>query len=508
MLLDRPQIASPPSAARQGLVTSDGCLYGARMGLTSFPAERDTISLSDRTTTTICWVVVAGIFVLLRFNVYQGIYNPDELVPIHVAEGMRLLGRLDPNFINAPNIEPSFKIDEYHLYLYNIISSFVIDLVGGDQQRQIFALRGINILYQGGAIALLTLALRNIGARGNVQIGTAFMLAIAPALVHDAHMARAESMLYLTLATLIWVLSCRASLLLRSGAAGVLLAAGISSKATFGLAALIVQPVIWTGEWRNYLKRDALLACGVAIGLCISAPYALLHYDAALRGFEALRIQYSTYWPPHSLPDYSLIGQIEWVGRFFLSLYGSMIPVALLAPAIVRGGVPPLLIGLWIFCVATVGYFAPQLVFFERSFCLAVFVASPIFVWTMVGLQHRAVVAVLFLLAVAPMAWWSTQIALASAAPTQRLLTWQAAHPFTHGASAYKAGTPCEGLFIVGDYNEPASGALIAKLVSDGFPIVARYESRFSWLPSSTLNTYLDVDLVYFSCRAKTTSAP
>ena len=465
------------------------------------------------------YAAIAVAFLLLRVTFYAGIYNPDELIPIYVAEGMRLIGHLDPNFLNAPNMfpTPSFMTDQYNLYLYNVLASFIIDATGGDQQRQLFVLRAMNLPLQGTAIGFVVFALRNLGAHIVVQIVAALLLTVAPALVHDAHMARAESFLYLIFAVLFWTMTCPWPIRSRVALAGLLIGAGATIKVTFLLAGLVALPALWTNEWRELCRRVSLIAVCIVVAFAACAPYAVLHYDVFLRGVATLREQYSGSQPPHSLPVYSVVAQVEWVGRFFLILYGVMIPAAFAAPFVLRRRIPAALVGLWLFAVATFAYFAPQVVFFERNLCLGVLAAVPLFVWLLGEIRNRTAVTALLLLAVSPMTWFSIQIARASvfrfesvawrhgplAAGAQQ--RWEAAniHVPVNGSYGGEKIEPCDGAFIVADFNEPASRALIAKIEVAGYPVIARYTSPFTWLPASTLNTYLNSDMVYFSCTPR-----
>ncbi|WP_375415639.1 hypothetical protein, partial [uncultured Bradyrhizobium sp.] len=161
--------------------------------------------------------------------------------------------------------------------------------------------------------------------------------------------------------------------------------------------------------------------------------------------------------------------------------------------------------------VAVFCYFATVPFFIERNFSLAIFgFALLLSAWIGSGRARPLALAALAA-ALIPMAYWSLQIGRSSyEGPFMRRAAWQAANlrePVTSFWSA-KPGFAdelpvCSGVLGIPDVNDDFSRRLHTYVRSTGRKEVAHYTSRFSIVPTSTLHTYLDMDMYYYTCHSE-----
>ena len=269
-------------------------------------------------------IVLLAAFTALRLDLRDRITNIDESIPIAVSYAMYSSGRLDPNWARA-ELTSSLKYPQYNFYTYNIASHGVLKLMKLVRVDPLVLLRFANLVYQAIAIAAVVAALWNIGASTLVLWLAASLLTVAPALVHDAHMARPESFLYMlfALATLAATLPIR--LVARAALVGVLVGIGTACKVTFLATGLVLLPFLWPLS-RQTLAAASVAAVATVAGFAISAPYAVINFDVLMNGMRYLFAQYTSAHPPHSLLEPSALGSIAWTIEFLLKLYGPLIP--------------------------------------------------------------------------------------------------------------------------------------------------------------------------------------
>ena len=439
-------------------------------------------------------IVLLAAFTALRLDLRGRITNIDESIPIAVSYAMYSSGRLDPNWARA-ELTPSLRYPQYNFYTYNIASHGVLKLMKFVAVEPLVLLRFANLVYQAIAITAVVAALWNVGASIMVLWLAAALLTVAPALVHDAHMARPESFLYMLFALAVLAATLPIRLVARAALVGVVVGVGTACKVTFLATGLVVLPFLWPVSRQTPVIAAAAAAATVA-GFAVSAPYALINFDVLVNGMRYLSAQYASAHPPHSLLEPSAPGSIAWTAEFLLKLYGPLIPAALILPVFWLR--TPLVIGLWLSALAVILYFAPKPVLFERNLSLGIFAAAVVLA---ILSQRSRLALVCALLALLPMTWWSTQIA---ASNTRQFNTFAATHLTQPVAvsDAWQADLAnCRGLILLRDYGDPLSARLIASAVSDGHQLVARYHSRFEALPASTLQAYLDPGHVLLRCR-------
>lgn len=445
-------------------------------------------------------VALLFVFTALRLDLRPRAVNYDEEIPAKVSQAMSSMGRLDPNWALA-DVPASLKYPQYNFYSYNIASHAVVGVARVFSVRPLVALRFANLLYQAVAIAAVVAMLWNLGAAIAVWWLAAGLLAVAPAMVHDAHMARPESFLYMLFALAALAATLRTGLLARAVMVGAIVGVGTACKVTFIATGLVLVPLLWPVS-RHTLAAAAAGAVVAIVAFAASAPYALINFDVFLNGLSYLVDQYSGSHPPHSLIDRSALGSLAWTAEFLLKLYGPLIPAALILPLIL--GRSALLIGLWLAAIAVLGYFAPKPVLFERNLSLGIFAAAVL----LAAMAERSRLAwACAIIAALPMAYWSAQIAFASAGVgADRFKAWSATY-FVSPVTAYWSGArdpelpKCRGQLLITNFNDELSRRAIEKAAREGYEFVSRYRSRFDALPVSTLHTYVEPGAVLFRCK-------
>jgi hypothetical protein len=453
------------------------------------------------------WILVLIAFFALRLIRGEAIVNQDELIPLRLAEAMSARGTLDPNW-NFADLG-ILKYDSYNFYLYNLLAFFVIKPAQWLGLPALGALRVANVVMQLATMWLARDALRRMGADMRSQLFACALIAVAPGLVQDAYMARPESLIYLLIALLIWTLTLDIALTTRMAFAGLVLGAGIAVKVTFASAGLLVLVPV-AEHWRERSMHEWGV-CAAAVGLCtalafaIAAPYAVIHPGVYLNGLARLAEQYRNAHPPHSLASYSFASQVWWTARYFVELYGPLLPVALAGPVWLRGPARRWAIGLVACWLVLAFYFATQRVFFERNFAhglVPLLLASTLALQGVKSSAGRYVLAAAMLL---PMTYWSSQIAIAvrSSFGSQEYELRNHLR-VTHRIGARLWGqdhTPasCDTIAII-EYNDAQTRDYVAELEQSGFRLIGHYRGRFGALVTSTLKSYLDPGFYYLRC--------
>jgi len=468
------------------------------------------------------WVMLLAAFLALRLDVSTDEHSMDERIVLSVSKGMSEAGRLDPNWtVASPHY---YQYPQYNFYSYNILSHFLIAATAPLGAPPIVVLRIANLIYQLAALALLILALRKLEISPAPLFAAAALVTFLPGMVHDTHIARCESLLYLLFAAVIYCAVAGRFLM-----GGLLLGFGAAAKMTFLASGLVFVPYLFAAATpAAALRRSATLALATLTAFALCAPYAIAHFPALVAGLARIRGIYLAHDPrAHRLADATPLRDALHAAAFLAVIYGSLVPAALVAPlfcsphgaqrnagprspdcASLHPGYRRFCWGVWLASLAVILYFAPVPFFIERNFSLAVFGCAVLLgAWLAAG-RGQILARVAFAAALVPMAYWSVQIALAAHEhPGARRAQWEAAHlqaPVTYfwtaqpdGAAALPA---CAGLLGVPDLNDNFSRRLLDEVRATGRAEIGHYVSRFSIVPTSTLHTYLDHDVYYFSC--------
>src|SRR5208282_1486980 len=109
----------------------------------------------------------------------------------------------------------------------------------------------------------------------------AALITFMPGMVHDAHIARCESLLYLLFAGVMY--SAVADRLL---VGGLILGFGAAAKVTFLVSGLVFVPSL-CAMWKPHpqlLRRAATIGLATVTGFARSAPYAVINYPILISG--------------------------------------------------------------------------------------------------------------------------------------------------------------------------------------------------------------------------------
>jgi hypothetical protein len=450
------------------------------------------------------WVLLLAVFLALRLDFSTAENSMDERIVLSVSKGMSEVGRLDPNWtVASPHY---YRNPQYNFYSYNILAHFLIVATQPLGAQPIVVLRLANVLYQLVALALLIVVVRRLQFSPGTMFATAALVTFLPGMVHDAHIARCESLLYLLFAGVM-----ASALAGRFLVGGVILGFGAAAKVTFLASGLVFVPCLYAAaaSLPVLLRRTATIALATVATFALAAPYAMVHFTVLLEGLTRIHAQYTA--PdfahgagPHRLLDPTPLRNALHAIAFLAIVYGSLVPSAIIAPLFNRA---PLFLGVWLATVAVILFFAPVPFFIERNYSLALFgCAVLVGAWMASGVT-RPLAHVAFAAALVPMAYWSVQIALASTErPGARRAQWQAEHihaPVTYFWTGERdaAELPsCSGLLAILDVNDDFSRRLLDRVRASGRREVGHYVSRFSIVPTSTVHTYLDMDVYYFTC--------
>ncbi len=444
--------------------------------------------------------LVAAVFLFLRLSESPRIINHDELIPLAVSWGMTERGDLDTNWALAERLPPPLKYDQYNFSTYNLFAHAVLGASG--QDWSLLPLRHANVALQALAILLVVLALRRAGGTPTTGLAAAALLAVAPALVQDAHIARTESLLYALFALVLWLATLGGSLAARALLAGLVIGVGTASKITFIATALIFVPAVLDAlrrHPRTGIAAGALAVVGTVIGFALGAPHALFNPDAFLNGIAALQTQYATEHIPHSTPGSTAVDRIGHTLLYVLMLYGPALAAFLLVD---WRRAPGWVWGLGAMSALVLAYFAVKPVFFERNIGIAL---MGVVILLACALPRRAATVTAALTFVV-MAWWAVPIAGESSGREDRRAAWEAANipgPILSDWPAFDAPAKvrtCEGTIALLDFGDPTSRAMIRAVLDAGYRPLARYEGPFHPVPTSTLQTYLEPDAVYVRC--------
>lgn len=448
------------------------------------------------------WALLLAAFLALRIDIGAQENSMDERIVLAVSKGMSESSRLDPNWIFAsPHY---YQYPQYNFYSYNMLSHFWITLASPLHVEPVVVLRIMNVLYQVAALGLVILTLRKIGIPRSGLIAAAVLLTFMPGMVHDAHIARCESLLYLLFAGAMYSAATDRFLI-----GGLILGVGAAAKVTFLASGLLFIPGLFAvrNSYSALLRRAATIGVAAIVGFAVSAPYAVINFPVFITGLSRIRSIYLAHGPgPHRLLDPTPVKNAFHAVAFFTVISGSLVLSGVIAPRFNR---VPIILGVWMSSVAVLVYFATIPMFFERNFSLAIFgFAVLLSAWIGSG---RARLLALSALAAAliPMSYWSIQIARSSyEGPFVRRSHWQAAN-VREPVTAFWSAKPnaadefpvCSGLLGIPDVNDDFSRRLLEYLRSTGRNEVAHYTSRFSIVPTSTLHTYLDMDMYYYTCN-------
>lgn len=472
-------------------------------------------------------------------------FHPDEVIATEVARQIVDTGSLDTNWKNVP-LPVDFKLPQYNFSAY-ILSAAVVDKIhkgfDGLQRDTLAALRFWSALLSVAATLLAFLA-------GRAFFGTAagliaaLLVTLNPLLVQDAFYARPEPFVTVLTLLVLWGGHGRASparFFLTGLGVGVLVATKVSM---LGLIPLLFLPREESQTGLNFW--DALLAYGkqilrelprragvalpgVLIGFVLGAPFALVHFADYVTGIEFLFRQYGAPQWPFGLGEASPLQRLAYVGRYFATTTGALV-LALSVAGAAWAGMHRNFRALGVFALTAVFAirFATYPTFFERNLShlmpiVLMFAAyGTVRVSALVPARLTsarpwlapAVPAALLAIALIP-AVRTTYLMLAveisgeTRAELHRLRRQMvAAHgvePTLLSADQTYAGLADRNIRRCGSwlleivhFQGARSDAALARVSAEtGFREVGRFVSKFAYVPTSSLHTYLTPTIIY-----------
>lgn len=481
-------------------------------------------------------------------------YHPDEVIAVEVARHVVETGSLDTNWKNVA-LPVDFKLPQYNFSAYNLSAAAIDGLwktLHGAARDTLAALRFWSAILAIAAAALTFLAGRRLFGTPTALVAM-MLVTVNPLLTQDAFYARPEA--FVTALTLVLVLGSASrrfmGAFLIAVAAGVLIATKITMVALLPL--LFLPENIGTphaGFWeglleyarraaREFPRRLAAAAPGVAVGVAVGAPFAFVNPHDYLQGVAFLVAQYAAPQWPYGLGEASVLDRLGYVARYFAATTGA--PVLLLslagaAWAAARQNFRAL--GTFLCISVFAGWFATMPTFFERNFSHLMPVVLMFAAFGLVEVLTRltagrakvlrpVALAVLLIAALAPALRTSTLLLAdeVSGKSREELRQLRLRMVQTYGSEV----TPLSadenyaslggGSFhtcgpwlieIIHFHSDRSDAALPRVTAATGFAEVGRYVSKFAYVPTSSLHTYVTPTIIYLfrdgdpaSCEAR-----
>ena len=470
-----------------------------------------------------CAIGILCLFISMRCLTNVNL-NIDETIPLRVSDWMRESGTLNPNWAHADLIE-FLKYDQYNFYFYNIVAHISLVVGSWFGIEQLVTLRILNLLLQFAMMLVIGDCLRRLGA-GTLGIAAGVLsVVLFPLLAQDATMVRPECLVALIASIVAWLSVSVPHRIYGPALIGFAIALGVAIKFSFFVFAAPLA-IYWVVRNRVFQVQAlgstiGIGAVGGIVGIVVAMPYALVNFDVYLNGIEYLMNQYSTQHPPHSRAESTFFSQFEWVVSYFSVTAGVFLVITLFGAlfdgeAREKGAfwfVLPFVLALF--------YFSTKPVFFERNFsqsipplCIAFGIVVDRF-WKKsrhcsktsgFGLAAIAVSG----LSLVQMGYWTSQITQATEYIGERRTHFQEEHELTSFSEMGFSGSihnlipPC-GEVAVLEYNDPWTESHLLRLEQSGYEEIAEYHSRFSAIPTSTLQVNLDPDIHYLrkSCETE-----
>lgn len=322
--------------------------------------------------------IVVMALVARGWNLGRGPVHPDEPLVVGVVEGMRTRGDWNTNWRLADLPEnlryDQFNFSGYHVAarLYAPVAERFTGAFSSRADRGLEPYRALSVLW--GVLAVLMTGLLARAVTG--PAGAAFAAAgaaVNPLLVQDAHYGRPEAFVTALFVATAWLVVVPGRSWRPRLAAAAFLAGWLAmTKVTLGLALLFPA---W--GWECARRRGELGGQGVRLaavlglafltGAFLAAPAAWTDPRAFLDGVAALRQQYGSGHPPHSLPGGGQV--MALLAAYFGQTLGFVVLGLAATGAVVAAwrrevGV---LVSVALPVLAMAGYFASQRVFFERN---------------------------------------------------------------------------------------------------------------------------------------------
>ena len=458
------------------------------------------------------FILAVILLICLRVNPSEMI-NIDEIIPLKVAESMQARGSLDPNWALA-DLPEYFKYDQYNFYLYSIVSYFSIKVGNAFEVEPLSTLRYLNVFLQACAVMFVADTLRRLGSGIVAIVTAAIAFLVFPLVTQDATMARPESLIYLLAAVLGWLCAFQTRPLTIVALIGFVTALGIATKFNFFVFASPLF-IFWLLRNREAVFEKFWLIMAVAtfagiVGIVLGMPYAIINFDSFTSGVKFLLDYYDGGHPPHSRAEWSWISQSLWISAYFIVSAGVLILITLVGGSISLEGRRLEAVFFFAPFLLFVLYFSTKTVFFERNFAQALpslIVAFGLAVHALLqslknrGLAIRAGLWLVIAVGIFQMAHWTLAINNVSTSRGSLRAAYEQEYGLIGFDSHYLIQDDLSrdgcGKFAILEFNDPQTRHNLETLKNSGFTQMGAYKSVFALMPTSTLHTYLDANIIY-----------
>lgn len=463
-------------------------------------------------------------------------FHPDEVIGVEVARHVADSGSLDTNWKNAA-LPQDFKLPQYNFSGY-LLSAAIVEAVAravtDEPHNTLWALRLWSALLAIAAIPLTFLAGRRLfGA--HAALVAALFVAVNPLLAQDSLYARPEP--FVTALTLLFILAMPGRvgvrrIFLAALIGGVLVATKISMLALLPLLFVPRDEDVPDGRFHTDLiaflrraamelpRRAAAALPGVVLGFLAAAPFALINREDFVEGIDFLFRQYSAPQWPYGLGEATVPERLAYAFDYFAATAGAPVLILSVAGAAWAGtqrkfGALALFIGVFLFAVR----FATLPTFFERNLShlvpvVLIFAAHGLvqiaaLMKSRTAPAFRTAAFATILVATAAPAIRTTHLLLADevsgkswrqvAQLRDRMMGAYGTQLIILGADQTYWNLTDENFQICGrwlieipHYHSPTSDAALPRvLAGTGFTEVGRFVSKFAYVPTSSLHTYI-----------------
>jgi hypothetical protein len=336
------------------------------------------------------------------------------------------------------------------------------------------------------------------------------MYSFSPGAIHDAQMARPETFMTAILIFYFYFIAVYTRLRHLSilFAAGIMLGLLVATKFTlivFGASLLFV--LFFNGQ-ELFIKKIGVqllfFAAAFFSGFLFGAPYVAADFWGYLDGIEEHKLAYHLHHPPHSHIDggNTFVMQIEFYfkvyGLAFLSTFAILVmylykKVSNLTVIYASNSI------IFFFLIGSAS------VFFERNLTPVMpiyFLMCGVLIHSVMNLRYlQRFLSLLFIL---PLFYWTLNIwyvqtkQYAVDIDKFEFEMIQKIRPKKIEHKAMVAEPNSCGLVRFLDYSDPWSKNSRIDYLSNGWVLVAKRVSTFTFLPTSTLHTYLAADIYWF----------
>jgi hypothetical protein len=409
----------------------------------------------------------------------------------------------DVDWSKTENINSAFNYKSYGFSSYLIFSKCLMSLF--DFEITIANLRYLNFIYFYASSLFLFLSFYLLFPVLISFLGS-FLFIILPGVFFDCWMARPESFLTMlsVFVLFLYILFLKNKKFLYLYLSLFIIGYGVATKITF---IFLLFPFLLSYPYKaNHLKILPLIIV-FFLGLFLGAPALVYDFSGFISGLIHEKQHYATGHPPHSLhptDNKHVLGTFFLQTRFYLFCYGAIF-------------ISPFLYffkknmhhGLATAYVVAFAYLSSQAVFFERNFHFFLPIGLFFFCCFLANYRNKKSQVFLIVVFALPLIFCTAKIFVHGGLKKKNEEIIKVGLETLRFDAILNNKIPKCGKFKVIDYCDSFSGRYRKKMRQNGFETVKVTNGDFSYLPVSTLQTYLDPNWYYFekSCTISSLKA-